>query len=402
MSDAIIVLNAGPSNLRFAIYAAIDQELSPESRGQIDGLGYAPRFRAADTHEQLLADSALDGMSGAFGYPEAFVHLLHWVGEEYGARLRPIAIGHRIAYGGAEYIRPTLLDNEVLLKLEEIVPLVSLYQPHNLAAVRGVMKIRPDLPQVGCFDTAFHHGRATVAQRFGLPNDLFERGVRRWGSLGLSFESVITQFRAMDPEAAAGRVIVAHLGNSAGLCAIHNGRSVDTTMSLSLLDGLPMGTRCGSLDAGVVLLMLEKNTREEIARLLYEQSGLKGISGISGNMRVLLASPTPQAAEAVEFFVYRAVREIGSMTAALGGLDALIFTAGIGENSPVIRQRICDGLRWLGIHLRQEANEQGRGRLSQRGDTPSVWVIPTDEEGVIAAGALAVASSLTATERGLR
>lgn len=399
MSDGIIVLNAGSSSLKFSLYAVIDRELSLEARGQIEGLGTSPHFKAKDRQGQLLADAALTGAEAELGHLEAFAHLAHWAREEYGSRLTPVAVGHRMAHGGLDFIQPTRIDAEVVAKLEQLIPLVPLHQPHNLEAVKAVMRLRPDLPQVACFDTAFHRGRAPVTERFGLPDDLFRRGLRRWGFHGLSYQSIAGKLRRIAPDIAQGRVIVAHLGSGASLCAMRDCHSVDTTMSFSALDGLPMGTRCGSLDPGAVLFMLRHKTPEEIETMLYKKSGLLGISGISNDVRELLASSSLQAAEAIEFFVYRAIREIGSLTAALGGLDALIFTAGIGENSPVIRQRICQGLAWLGIAIVPEANERGQGRISSPGQSPSVWVIPTDEEEVIAAGTLAVVGSAVAPAR---
>lgn len=397
MSDAIIVLNAGSSSLKFSLYAFIAQELSLEARGQIEGLGTSPRFKAKDRLGQPLADAALSDQSGpgSFGHAEAFAHLAQWAREEYGSRLSLVAIGHRMAHGGLDFIEPTLITPEVIAKLEQLIPLVPLHQPHNLAAVRGVTRLRPDIPQVACFDTAFHRGRAPVTERFGLPDDLFQRGLRRWGFHGLSYQSIAGQFRQLAPDVAKGRVIVAHLGSGVSLCAMKDGRSVDTTMSFSALDGLPMGTRCGSLDPGIVLFLLQKITREQIENMLYKQSGLLGISGISNDVRELLASDSPKAAEAIEFFVYRAVREICSLAGALGGLDALIFTAGIGENSPVIRQRICQGLAWLGVKIDAQANERGQGCISPPGASPSVWVVATDEEAVIAAGTLEAVRSAT-------
>jgi acetate kinase len=273
--------------------------------------------------------------------------------------------------------------------LEKLIPLVPLHQPHNLAGVKAVAALLPDLPQVACFDTAFHRGRPTVTERFGLPDDLFQRGIRRWGFHGLSYEFIASQFKLLAPAAAAGRVIAAHLGNGASMCAMKEGRSIDTTMGFSAMDGLPMGTRCGSLDPGVVLFLLQQYGCEEIENLLYKKSGLLGISGISNDVRELLASHDSLASEAIEFFVYRAIREIGALTATLGGLDAMIFTAGIGENSPVIRRRICEGLDWLGVRIDLGANERGRGCISPANASPSVWVIPTDEEQVIAGHTLA-------------
>lgn len=393
MSDAIIVLNAGSSSLKFSIYVVADEGLNLATRGQIEGLGTSPRFKAKDQQGQVLADVALQGSGKGFGHLEAFAHLGQWAREKFGGKLSPVAVGHRMAHGGLDFVQPTLINPEVLAALEKLIPLVPLHQPHNLAGVNAVTQLRPDLPQVACFDTAFHRGRPPVTERFGLPDDLFRRGLRRWGFHGLSYESIAGQFKQLAPETAAGRVIVAHLGSGASLCAMKGGRSFDTTMSFSALDGLPMGTRCGSLDPGVVLFLLQHRSREEIEELLYKKSGLLGVSGISNDVRELLASDKPLAAEAVEFFVYRAVREIGALTAALGGLDALIFTAGIGENSPVIRKRICQGLAWLGLGIDLEANERGRGCISSHGKSPAVWVIPTDEEAVIAKHTLAVVRS---------
>lgn len=390
MSDAIIVLNAGSSSLKFSIYAVAADDLQLAARGQVEGLGRSPRFKAKDGAGKVLNDAVLEPSSTGFGHPEAFAHLVRWARNQFAGRLSPAAVGHRVAHGGTEFTQPTLLDAQVMVKLERLIPLVPLHQPHNLAGVRAVTGLRPDLPQVACFDTAFHRGRAPVTERFGLPEELFQHGIRRWGFHGLSYASIAGQLRRVAPEVAAGRVIVAHLGSGASMCAMRNGQCVDTTMSFSALDGLPMGTRCGSLDPGVVLFLLQSSSREEIEDLLYKRSGLLGISGISNDVRELLASDNPRAAAAVEYFVYRAIREVGSLTAALGGLDALVFTAGIGENSPVIRGRICQGLSWLGIHIDPAANERGQGCVTIRGEAPSVWVLATDEEAVIAAGTLAV------------
>ena len=385
MSDAIIVLNAGSSSLKFSIYAIENRDLNLVARGQIEGLGTSPRFKAKDPQGQVLADVGLERSSKDFGHPQAFAHLAQWMREAYGGQLLPVAIGHRMAHGGLEFTEPTLIDAGIFAKLEQLIPLVPLHQPHNLAAVKGVMQLRPDLPQVACFDTAFHRGRTQMTERFGLPDDLFQRGLRRWGFHGLSYESIAGQFRLIAPDVARGRVIVAHLGSGASLCAMKNGHSVDTTMSFSALDGLPMGTRCGSLDPGVVLFLLRQGMSLDLVEdLLYKKSGLLGISNTSNDVRDLLGSDLPAAAEAIEFFVYRIDREIGSLTAALGGFDGLIFSAGIGENSPVIRQRVCQGLSWLGITIDAEANQCGRARISPAGQAPSVWVIPTDEEVVIA------------------
>ncbi len=389
MSQGIIVLNAGSSSLKFSLYGVSGDALNLIARGQVEGLGTSPRFKAKDAAGAVLVEAELESTGGTVGHTEAFAHLVQWLRTRSGGQTTQAAVGHRVVHGGLDFVKPTLIDAEVLARLEKLIPLVPLHQPHNLAGVKAVTQLRPDLPQVACFDTAFHQGRQSVTERFGLPDDLFRRGLRRWGFHGLSYESIAGQFGKLAPEVAGGRVIVAHLGSGASMCAMKNGRSFDTTMSFSALDGLPMGTRCGSLDPGAVLFLQQHMSREELQDLLYKKSGLLGISGISNDVRDLLASDSAQAAEAIDYFVYRIVREIRSLTAALGGLDALVFTAGIGENSPVIRRRICEGLAWLGIAIEPDANQQGRGCLSPPGSSPSVWVIPTDEEAVIAAQTLA-------------
>lgn len=384
MDDSVLVLNAGSSSLKFSIYEVVGNHLELRSHGQIEGLRSSPRFKAKDNRGTVLSDVSLKKVS----YPETIDYLSKWIRAEFRESLMPIAVGHRVVHGGLEFAEPVVIDAAVMAKLEGLVPLAPLHQPHNLEAIRAVAKMRGDLPQVACFDTAFHRDRAIVTERFGLPDELFQMGVRRWGFHGLSYQSISHQFGQIAPELARGRVIVAHLGSGASLCAMKNGRSVDTTMSFSVLDGLPMGTRCGSLDPGVVLYLLQSKSREEVEELLYTKSGLLGISGISNDIRDLLASNDPKATAAVDYFVYRIIREIGSLTAALGGLDALIFTAGIGENSALIRQRVCDGLNWLGIMLDGQANEKGRDKISDVAASPSVWVLATDEERVIAEGTL--------------
>lgn len=390
MSDAIIVANAGSSSLKFSLYAVADQALNLVARGQIEGLGRSPRFKAKDSQGQVLAETRPEPGAERFGHAESFAYLAQWLRSHFGGQMTPLAVGHRMAHGGLDFVKPTRINVEVMAALEKLILLMPLHQPHNLAGVKAVMQLLPDLPQVACFDTAFHRDRPIVTERFGLPDEMFQRGLRRWGFHGLSYEFIANQFQQLAPEVAHRRVIAAHLGSGASMCAMKDGRSFDTTMSFSALDGLPMGTRCGSLDPGVVLFMLQHSSRDEIEDLLYRKSGLLGISGISNDVRELLASDKPLAAEAIEFFVYRAVREIGSLTAGLGGLDALIFTAGIGENAPVIRQRICEGLGWLGIRIDPDANERGRTCISPANASPSVWVIPTDEERVIAEHTLAV------------
>jgi acetate kinase len=391
MSQAIVVLNAGSSSLKFSVYTVDGRQLNLVVRGQIEGLGTSPRFKAKDQQGKTIAETPPLPTNEKFGQSEAFAFLLQWLVQQYQGVLKVTGVGHRVAHGGADFVEPTLIDLEVISRLGKLIPLVPLHQPSNLAAIKAVMQLRPGLPQVACFDTAFHQGRARVTERFGLPDAMFQDGLRRWGFHGLSYESIAKRFRQIAPQIAAGRVIAAHLGSGASLCAMNNGRSVDTTMSFSALDGLPMGTRCGSLDPGVILYLLREGwTAERLEELLYKKAGLLGISGISNDIRDLLASTGTRAIEAIDYFVYRITREIGSLTAALGGLDALIFTAGVGENSPVIRQRVCERLGWLNISLHADANQSNAPRISPREQMPSVWAIPTDEEGVIAAHTMAV------------
>jgi acetate kinase len=393
MSNAIVVLNGGSSSLKFSIYRIEEHDdLGLVARGQVESLGHSPHFKAKDRKGNILADAPLgDVPRGQSGHAAAFAHIAHWARERFGdGVLQPAAIGHRVVHGGLEFAEPELIDDAVVDKLDRLVPLAPLHQPHNVAVIKAVRQMRPDVPQVACFDTAFHRGRATVTERFGLPDELFQQGIRRWGFHGLSYASIVDQLRHVAPELSSGRLVVAHLGNGASLCAIRGGRSVDTTMGFSVLDGLPMGTRCGSLDPGVMLHLMRTHNYLEIERMLYMESGLYGISGVSSDVRELLASANPRAGEAIDYFVYRITREIGSLAAALGGIDALIFTAGIGENSAVIRRRVCDALGWLGVAVEPAANDRGRGCVSPAGRSPSVWVLRTDEERVIAAATLAV------------
>jgi acetate kinase len=395
MADAIIVINAGSSSLKFSMYAIANTELNLLVGGQVEGLGTSPRFKAKDANGQVLADLPLESRGETFEHSQAFDNVARWLQQHYGQQYSPVGIGHRIVHGGAKFTSPVLIDDKVLHEIEKLVPLMPLHLPPNLAAVRAVKQTHRDLPQVACFDTAFHRGREGVTERFGLPDELFQQGIRRWGFHGLSYEFIASQLPGISLALAQGRVIVAHLGSGASLCAIRGGQCVDTTMSFSALDGLPMGTRCGSLDPGVILFLLQRGmSPSEIEDLLYRKSGLLGISGVSNDVRDLLKSDNPRAAEALEFFAYRIIREIGSLTAALGGLDALIFTAGIGEKSPFIRQRVCQGLGWLNIAIDTKANEQHRKCISPAGQVPSVWVIPTDEEAVLSSHTLRIVRSL--------
>jgi acetate kinase len=309
------------------------------------------------------------------------------------------AVGHRVVHGGTVFAGPTRINDAVLAKLELLCPLAPLHQPHNIAAIRAIAQLAPSLPQVACFDTSFHHGQSPVAQRFALPSELHEAGVRRYGFHGLSYEYIASALRERAPAIASGRVVVAHLGAGASLCAMLNGKSVDTTMGFTALDGLPMGTRCGALDPGVILYLLRERgmNPDRIEQMLYQQSGLLGVSGISSDMRELLASKDRRAGEAIELFVYRVSRELGALTATLGGLDGLVFTAGIGEHAPEIRRRVCERSRWLGITLEPDANERGDECISAPASRVSVWVLPTDEERTIVRQTLRVISTASAS-----
>jgi acetate kinase len=309
------------------------------------------------------------------------------------------AVGHRVVHGGMTFAEPTRIDAAVIARLEELVPLAPLHQPQAVAAIEAVARVAPRVPQVACFDTMFHRRQPVVAQEFALPRDLTEKGVRRYGFHGLSYEYIASVLPVVAPECARGKVVVAHLGNGASMCAMAQGRSVATTMGFTALDGLPMGTRTGALDPGVILYLLaqEKMDPKAVERLLYERSGLLGVSGISSDMRTLLASRAPPARQAVELFVYRIGRELGSLAAALGGLDALVFTAGIGEHAVEIRERVCEDAAWLGVALDRDANARGGPRITGARAAVSAWVVPTDENLMIARHTRALLDRSTAT-----
>jgi len=382
MSDAILTLNAGSSSLKFSLFEASGGALTRLADGDVTGIGDAPRFEARVGGEVVAARRWAEG--GGLAHEAFLDEILNWAEAHLGGD-RLAAVGHRIVHGGAEFIAPARLDAAVMAKLEALSPLAPLHQPHNLAAVRAVAKARPDVAQVGCFDTAFHHGHAPEVDRFGLPREWEAKGVRRYGFHGLSYEFIAGRMRELDPALAAGRMIVAHLGAGASLCAIRGGRSVDSTMGFSALDGLVMATRCGALDPGVILYLEASHglTASAIEDMLYRRSGLLGVSGITDEMQVLLASDDPAAREAVDLYVFRIVREIGALAASMGGLDGVVFTAGVGEHAPAIRQRVCARLDWLGASLDAAANERG-GRISDAASRLALWAAPTDEEQVIA------------------
>jgi acetate kinase len=385
MPQAILTLNAGSSSLKFALYQRAG-EISLALKGFIEGIGVDPHLVARNAQGETLTERRWKRCTSA--HEDFLDELLSWIDVHLGED-RLVAVGHRVVHGGRDFSAPTLITAQSLAVLDRLIPLAPLHQPHSLAAIRAVSSLRPGLPQVACFDTAFHHGQAPVVTSFALPRELSDQGVRRYGFHGLSYEYVSRRLRVLDPALAARKVIVAHLGNGASLCGMQAGRSVDSSMGFTALDGLVMGTRCGTLDPGVILYLLQhlKLTPEALEDLLYRQSGLLGVSGISSDMRALEASKDPRAAEAIALFAHRIIRESGALACVLGGLDGLVFTAGIGENAPAIRRLVCDGLGWLGLTLDEVANdamEASPRRISAPESKISVWVIPTDEEAMIA------------------
>lgn len=363
MNRALLVLNAGSSSLKYSVFA--DEE-PPRllMHGNVDGLG--------------TAEAKLD-------HAGATARVLSSIAEALG-EAEVAAVGHRVVHGGSRFSAPALVDDAALAEMDALVPLAPLHQPHNLAAIRAVSRALPSVPQVACFDTAFHATQPAVARAFALPRRYAEEGVRRYGFHGLSYEYIASVLPSIDARAASGRTIVLHLGNGASMCALAGSKSVATTMSFTALDGLVMGTRCGSIDPGVLLYLMQHDGLDvrALEELLYERSGLLGVSGESSDMRALLASTSPAAAEAVDLFVYRIVRELGSLCAALGGLDALVFTGGIGENAAIIRARVCQGASFFGVDLDEDANGRGGPRITREESHVSAWVIPTNEELMIA------------------
>ena len=385
MADTILVVNAGSSSIKFSLFEIGEgRRLRLASKGQMDGIGTHPRLRTRNAAGTDLGDEKYSGEEVP-DVPAAMARVGGWLRTHVGDAL-PVAVGHRIAHGGPEYVSPCLVDDRVLAALRRFVPLAPLHQPYNLDPIRTIQTRFPGTLQVACFDTAFHRGHAAVADRYALPDALYQEGVRRYGFHGLSYEYIARNLPHVAPEIARAAVVVAHLGSGASMCAIRDGRSVDSTMGFTALDGLPMGTRCGQLDPGVVLYLLTEKgwSVKDVERLLYRDAGLRGLSGISNDVRDLLASDAPAARLALDYFVYRIAREMGSLAAAMGGIDALVLTAGIGENSPEIRARVCARAEWLGVELDETANRAGGPRISTSRSRVSVWVIPTDEERMIA------------------
>ncbi len=384
MADAIAVLNAGSSSFKFSLFALDGEDLAVVARGQAEGLNTSPRFVARDGAGATLDEKAW-GEGVKLGHDGALDHLVGFLRERLAGH-RLVGVGHRVVHGGTEYSAPVRVDASIVAALEKYVPLAPLHQPHNLAPIRALLQRLPQLPQVACFDTAFHRTMPPVAQAFALPREITGRGVLRYGFHGLSYEYVASVLPRFDAGAARGRVVVAHLGNGSSMCAIADGRSVASTMGFTAADGLPMGTRSGSLDPGVVLYLMDELRMDAraIEKLIYQQSGLLGVSGISGDMRALERSDAPGAKAAIDLYAYRIGRELGSLVAALGGIDALVFTAGIGENSASLRQRVCGDAAWLGLALDAQANARGGPCISTAESRVRAWVIPTNEELMIA------------------
>ncbi len=382
MTDKLLVLNAGSSSLKFSLYEAAADGPELRIRGRIEELHGEARFSVRDAAGAELGKRAWP--RGALTASDALAFLLDWLAE-HGAE-RPVAVGHRVVHGGSEFAEPVRVDAALLERLERLAPLAPLHQSANLEPIRMLARRDPGLAQVACFDTAFHRSQPAPAQALALPEALTREGVRRYGFHGLSYEYVAGALARHDTRAAAGRSVIAHLGNGASMCALRGGRSIATTMGFSTLDGLPMGTRSGALDPGVLLWLMDAKgmSVRELEELLYHRSGLLGVSGITSDMRALLASDAPAARRAIDLFVYRIGRELGSLVAALRGLDALVFTAGIGEHAAEIRARVCRDAAWLGVELDENANRGGGPRISGAGSRISVWVVPTDEELMIA------------------
>ena len=382
-SSCLAVLNAGSSSIKFAVRGP-GPELTLMIKGQVEAIGVAPRLELKDAdgaqiHEQKWPATGFD-------HEAATREIVAVIRAQLGTG-KIAAVGHRVVHGGTRHQEPERVDAALIAYLETLVPLAPLHQQHNLAPMRAIAAVMPDMPQVACFDTSFHTSQPAIARSYALPAALTKEGILRYGFHGISYEFVSRRLRELAPKLAAGRVVIAHLGNGASLCAVHNGRSVATTMGFTAVEGLMMGTRCGSLDPGVLVYLMDEHKLgpREIEDLIYKRSGLLGVSGVSSDMRTLRRSAEPAAAEAIALFGYRVIREIGSMAAALGGLDGLVFTAGIGEHDAAIRDQIVTGCAWLGMQLESARNAAGKsGRISSDHSPNEVWIIPTDEERMIA------------------
>ena len=384
MAETILVVNAGSSSIKFELFAiGHGDKLDRRLKGQIEGIGTHPRLSAKDAQGASAIDQTWS-TDEVGELPDALDKLVVFL-REYVGKL-PVAIGHRVVHGGPDFIEPTIVTARIVERLERLVPLAPLHQPNNLAPIRIVLERQPHLLQVACFDTAFHRGHPAVADRYAIPENLYQEGVRRYGFHGLSYEYIAQRLRQVAPEVADGRIVAAHLGSGASMCALSAGKSIDSSMGFTALDGLPMGTRPGQLDAGVVLYLISEKgmSPKEVEHFLYHDCGLKGLSGISNDVRDLLASSDPRAKLALDYFAYRIALFTGMLATALGGIDALVFTAGIGEKAPAIRQAVADKLSWLGLELSEGANAKNELRISRKRSRVACYVVPTDEELMIA------------------
>jgi len=384
----ILTFNAGSSSIKFALFAPAAEGVDLLASGQVDGLGSTARFHAKvgdsiQISHELSAGNHIDAMQS----------IVAWLREAF-PRTTIVAIGHRIVHGGTHYCEPVPIDAALLKNLESFIPLAPLHQPHNIAGVQAAQKAFPNVCQVACFDTAFHRGHDFVNEAYALPRKYYDQGLRRFGFHGLSYEYIVRRLQTVDPLHANGRVIVAHLGNGVSLCAMKDGRSIASTMGFSALEGLPMGTRCGAIDPGLLLYLLEHEqlSVRELSGLLYRQSGLLGLSGLSNDMRILEASENPEAKQAIDYFVHSVCLNIASMAATIGGVDLIVFTGGIGENSASIRAAVIKQLSWLGISLSIDANNRHAEQISDETSTITVYRLSTDEEMMIALHTMTIAS----------
>jgi len=381
MAERIAVINAGSSSIKFALFEGEEEQLL--FRGQIENIGVAPKLTAEDPDGKKVVEN--EWQAAELDHGKATRVILETAIELLGGK-HVAGVGHRVVHGGTRFTEPTLVTRNVIASLKELCPLAPLHQPHNLAAIEAIQSAAPHIPQVACFDTAFHQSQPHIAQAFALPRELTEGGIRRYGFHGLSYEFVSSRLRTVAPEYADKKIIIAHLGNGASICAIHKGRSVATTMGFTAVEGLVMGTRCGTLDPGVLIYLMDERGLDArgLESLVYKKSGLLGVSGISSDMRTLRQSDDPKAREAIDLFVYRIVREIGSLAAALGGIDGLVFTGGIGQRDILTRREVIAGCTWLGASIDEDANSAGEARIDDDYSKFPIWVLPTDEERVIA------------------
>lgn len=393
MSDAILVLNAGSSTVKFGLFEIASDGPRMLCKGLIDEHDAEPRLTIKSTDGEMLFDKHQPDRSNEAGLLD---DILHWV-DGYLACDELVAVGHRIVHGGQDFVAPVLIDDNVLGALQALTHLAPLHQPRSLQPIRPLLALRPELPQIACFDTAFHHDLPALARRFAIPRKFDAMGIRRYGFHGLSYQFIARRLAELSPTLAAKRTVVAHLGSGSSLCAMRDGASIDTTMGLTALDGLVMGTRCGAIDPGVLLYLQRVHgmSAAELERMLYNESGVLGVSGLSADMRVLVESTEPHAIEAVDMFVERAAKEIAAMAVSLGGLDCLVFTGGIGEHSQQIRHRVCARLGWLGIELDRASNEADAPDIAAGSSNVDVRIIPTSEETTIARGCMSLLAEVS-------